>query len=171
MSGEQRIVIEKSEDSKKLAELQAELEKLKQEKEAVEEEAEGMKTKLTAIAEKAFSDKKASLGCQDPEIDTPEKLLAWEKGRQGKSGKAGAGTVPLTSRQYGIETDVLKKKYPNNPEGYQEMMKDLHEAEKNTENSPEERARIRAVLDELLIKAIRTSGEAEIPLNIKRKKA
>jgi len=169
MSGEQRIVIEKAEDTKKAQELEAELEKIKKEKEEQAEELEQAKTKLTAIAEKIFAEKKKALGCNDETIDSPEKLEAWARGKHG-SKFGSVGTVPLSPQQYGIESDVLKKKYANNPSGYQEMMKDLHEAEKNTENSPEERAKIRAVLDELLIKAIRTSGEAEIPLNLKRGK-
>lgn len=169
MSGEQKIIIEKAEDTKRVKELEEQLAKLQEEKQKTEEEAESMKTKLTAIAEKMFIEKKKQLGCSDETIDSPEKLEAWAKGKHGsKSGSV--GTVPLTSRQYGIETDVLRKKYPNNPEGYQEMMHDLHEAEKNPENSPEERARIRAVLDELLVRAIKTSGEAEVSLNLKGRK-
>ena len=46
------------------------------------EEKEDLEAKLQMIAEKAFSEKKKSVGCDDDSIDTPEKLEAWQSGKQ-----------------------------------------------------------------------------------------
>lgn len=58
---------------------------------------------IRLIAEKEFERKKATLGCDNAEIDTPEKLEAWSEGKN-VNRKAPSGTIPLTPRQaYGLE--------------------------------------------------------------------
>jgi len=172
MSEGQKIIIERGDSDKKVKELEEELERIKTEKEALESEKGNLESKLVMVAEKEFANKKASLGCQDEEIDTPEKLMAWQKGRQGTSKKssAGAGTVPLTRQQYSDLGDWSKRKYPDTKEGFKEMVQDLRTI-MNGADSSEERAKAKAILDELLIKSVmKGSSSTEREMTLKREK-
>jgi len=174
MSSEQKIIIERGESDKKVKELEEELERLKGEKETLETEKGNLESKLTLIAEREFANKKAQLGCNDPEIDSPEKLMAWEKGKRGTSkGSGSAGTVSLKGQidKFGNVTssnlgDWSKRKYEDSKEGFKEMVSDLRTIMNGSED-PQERAKAKAILDELLIKSVlkgSNSGEREMTL-------
>jgi uncharacterized membrane protein YkoI len=98
------------------------------EKQELEEENEDLKGKLAMLAEINFQKKRKELGCTDPEIDTVDKLMSWQKGREGNP-TAPAGSAPLNDRQMGIQLsdDIMKKKF-NSP---QEMISYLRRLEKS----------------------------------------
>ena len=78
-----------------------EVEKFKTEAE-LEEENQQLKEKIQLVAEQAFEAKKQKIGCSDPEIDTFDKLEAWQSGRDthGTPVKEGAsGSLPLNDAQ------------------------------------------------------------------------
>jgi hypothetical protein len=111
-------------------------------KEAIEEENQDLREKLSLAAQVAFEKKKAELGCSDSEIDTPDKLLAWEKGKSGKDSSSPSGSAPLQSNYFEQfkgkpEGGISKKKFAS----HSEMVKFL----KVNEEDPEARKYIEAL--------------------------
>ena len=86
-----------------------------QEPEKLREENEDLKGKLQLAAEVAFDRKKRELGCTDADIDTPDKLLSWEKGKSGRGSGSPSGSAPLQSdyHEFAQNNDLLKKVYPD----------------------------------------------------------
>ncbi|MCJ7633436.1 hypothetical protein MUP77_13745 [Candidatus Bathyarchaeota archaeon] len=82
--------------------------------EQLKEENEDLKGKLSMIAEVALEKKKKELGCTDSEINTPEALMAWEKGKTGR-GSTPSGSAPLQSNYEGFMPqntgDIIKRKF------------------------------------------------------------
>jgi len=134
-----QVVVTKKDDEKK--------KELEQQLEEKTLEAEDYKAKLQMIAEKEFERKKRELDAPD-EIDTPEKLMAWELAKKGKK-KEPSGVVPLSPAQLGQSGQEEPKSYSS----YEEMLKDLHDQEKN--GTPEEQAYAKAVLDELVRRSVK----------------
>lgn len=81
----------------------------------LEEKNEDLTAKLELQAQLAFERKKKELGCSDSEIDTPDKLFAWEKGKSGSGSPS--GSAPLQSNYFDqfekSNADLLKKIYPD----------------------------------------------------------
>jgi hypothetical protein len=74
---------------------------------------EDYESKLKLVAEQKFTEKKASLSCEDADIDTPEKLLAWAKGagKESKfSSKGAGGSVSLRPEDLSIEKSGSNQK-------------------------------------------------------------
>jgi hypothetical protein len=96
----------------------------------LDEENQDLKAKLDLQAQLAFERKKRELGCTDSEIDSVDKLIAWEKGKSG-SGKAPEGSAPLNDFQLGQgqTSDIAKKKFAS----HAQMVRFL----KDNESDPE----------------------------------
>jgi hypothetical protein len=128
-----------------------EVEKFQREAE-LEEENEQLKEKLALIAENAFENKKRELGCTDPEINTPDQLDAWRKGKE-DSEDGSAGCAPLSQGQItGGDSSVGWN-------SHEKMIEDLLRTKHN--GNDEERKIAQRVLDELLLKSLRGVKEQE----------
>jgi hypothetical protein len=93
--------------------------KQKSEKELTEEN-EDLREKLDLQAQLAFERKKKELGCTDSQIDSADKLIAWEKGLESKKG-APSGSAGLEGQGYyeqfkGQGEDIAKKKFASHGE-------------------------------------------------------
>jgi hypothetical protein len=103
-NGNNEIVVKVVKDEKPNA--FKEVEKTKRELE-LEEKNEELREKLEIIALAQFESKKRELGCNDADIDTPDKLEAWQKGHEEK--KEASGSAPLSYGQmYGGEPPPQK---------------------------------------------------------------
>jgi hypothetical protein len=116
----------------------------------VESERDDYKDKLVLIAEREFERKKEELGCDDPSIDDPIKLMAWEAGRKGRQGEgAGSGNVPLENQRLGEGSE-------QGFSDYGEMMRHLENLEslKGTPQSSEAK-KVLDIFIERSLKAIK----------------
>jgi len=130
-----------------LKQIEEEREKRKQVEEQLEREKtekEDLKSKLTVIAEKAFQKRKESIGCYDESIDSPEKLEVWERAKGIPKKPEPSGTVPLSDRQRGINSQGY--------DSYEDMIQDLREKAKSS--NPQESQEAQAVLNELWKKSV-----------------
>lgn len=118
----------------------------------LEEENEDLKSKLGLIAEKAFEKKKQELGCSDSEIDTPDKLLAWEKGKTGKGEGSPSGSAPLNSFQLG------EKQKNGSYSSVEEMINDLRDRAEVFRGTPQGN-QAEKILNQLLQKGL--AGQKE----------
>jgi len=182
MSGEEKVikVVVEKKGKEKDETAEEEIKRLKQELEDRDEKLGILGDEKKQLLEKEFERKKKQLGCTDASIKSPEQLMAWASGagKEIKSGGSGVLTLvidPNTGRQVqrGGQTSFLQKKYDKSPEGFRAMVDDLHEKAKSKD--PEEAAESQAILDELLLKAVRdakegkkTSGDVPMKLDMKK---
>jgi hypothetical protein len=142
---------------KQLAKLQSEGKLPESEKsEDLEAENEDLRAKLEIIATKEFERKKSSLGCNDPDIQNPEQLLAWQKGKiQSEPTRTPSGTMPLSKEQ--ITGSSGKEGFDTE----QEMIADLKKREANGDVNAK---RILSLLYVKMARGLRQKGiEWEIP--------
>jgi hypothetical protein len=118
-------------------------------------EAEDYKAKLELVATKEFEKKKSSLGCSDPSIDSPDKLLAWEKGKTGYSGTP-SGSMPLSDAQI--------KGYVGKQGEFTNEAEMISELKKREQNGDPEAKKILSLLYVKMARGLRQKGiEWEIP--------
>jgi hypothetical protein len=138
-----------------MAKLKKEAEPQTEDKEDLEAENEDLKAKLQIVAEKEFERKKASVGCSDPSIDSPDKLLAWEKGKTGYSGTP-SGSMPLSDAQI--------KGYVGKQGEFTNEAEMISELKKREQNGDPEAKKILSLLYVKMARGLRQKGiEWEIP--------
>jgi hypothetical protein len=141
------IVKVQKEDSK--TETDRELEKFKREAE-LQEENEDLKEKLNLIVQAQFEKKKRELGCTDAEIDSIDKLEAWEKGR-GEQKEESSGSAPLNDAQKYGGSPPPTEGFNSQEEMINELRKDAREGDKDAKR----------ILDAMFLKTIKGVKENE----------
>lgn len=137
-----------------------EVEKFKSKAE-LEEENQQLKEKIQLVAEQAFEAKKRKMGCNDPEIDSLDKLEAWKAGKDthGTFVKEGAsGSLPLSPEQ--IAGGVAPKGSFESVEALVDHLRNLQSC-----GTAEQKEYAKQVLDKLMLKWAK--GMKEQPMSQK----
>jgi hypothetical protein len=144
--GTAKKTLEANEGGQGQTDADAEVEKFKNEAQ-LEEENEQLKEKMKLVIDTAFEAKKQKIGCSDPEIDTPDKLLAWESGQKSARPEP-TGSAPLNYEQL---HGGLKKGYDTQAEMIEDLQSRARQGDKNSE----------VILGQLLVKSLKGVKEGK----------
>ena len=159
--GERKIKVDVEVDSKTLKKALQRQNQLESELEAERAIREDAEAKLKLAAQKLFADKKARLGCDDPNIKTPSQLKQWAEENVTNSsygeppvGRGSAGSLKLSSAQLGEDVN-------QGFDSYEQMIETL--TDKKLTGTPQEREEAKAILDEFWKKLDKGIQSGQIP--------
>jgi hypothetical protein len=122
-----------------------------------DQQIKDLEEKLNLVAEVAWEKKKKEVGCNDPTVNDPESLMAWEKGRNSNNRQpqnVPSGTVPLSS-----QTSAN-----SNPQAWgdvESMINSVRDLASNENPDKVSRAENQKILDTLMTKALKGQKEGK----------
>ena len=151
--------IELSVDSKQLRDsLQDNIEK--------DQQIKDLEEKLNLVAQNAWEKKKREVGCNDPTVNDPDSLMAWEKGRNSVNGQPmkpiNAGVVPLSSQ--------TQTSQPQAFESQEELIDSIRDRCSASNPDKQDRENAKLILDKLFEKSLKGQKDANKPFSYEMEK-